>query len=501
MFDENLAITALRVSNGHIVLKSANGVMFVTDLNGKVVIPQGIITGTEKVTIDNTVRVLTNELIVTNPNYDSNATDNKAYTCVYRASTGSLVCRVKNAGANLGCLQGFDKDYIVSTGTTEDGTDVSRIFHIPANGTTPANVSGTEYGSYYSNGESDYYNEITYMGEGKFFIHEDWTVEKEEDYTYHYNDEYRKVVRFIYDANTDSRVAYKSEYYFLNLANHYYGSERNGIANKNFLRDGYYYASYCIYVDEIKEGYYDQFILDKDFNIIYSLTGNFGASRETLTEVDSVSYYDLAMLFVDGVGIVPLPSKELRVVDDKGNTLFTVNKAITGAAYNNGMIIATSLNSKGQTVYGVYDLTGKEIVPFSKGFTEINPFLGYYTVAKLDGKTVLLSKDGTIVEKMSDNATEPFQDIAKTSSNTDIYKLGCYMFAETRTSELTGEQVKYYGIKNLSTDVNNNVLIEANMVSGSLLYAPTGNPDMVYVFAKFEGSDTFTVYKLTTDKN
>ena len=140
-------------------------------------------------------------------------------------------------------------------------------------------------------------------------------------------------------------------------------------------------------------------------------------------------------------------------------------------------------------------------MPFSKGFTEINPFLGYYTIAKLDGKTVLLSKDGTIVEKMSDNKTEPFADIAKTSSSTDIYKLGCYMFAETRTSDLTGEQVKYYGIKNLSTDVNNNVLIEANMVSGSLLYAPTGNPDMVYVFAKFEGSDTFTVYKLTTDNN
>ena len=470
--------------------------MFVTDLSGKVVLAQGIVTGTENVTIDNTIRVLTNELIAVNPNYDRNATDNKAYTCVYRASTGKLACRIKNAGANLSALQGFDDDYIVSTGTTEDSVDVSRIFRIPANGADVVNLSGTEYGSYYSNGESNYYNEITYMGEGKFFIHEDWTVNKEDDYTYHYNDEYVKVARFIYDANTDSRTSYKTEYYFLNLANHYYGAERNGIANKNFLRDGYYYASYCIYVDADREGYYDQFILDKDLHVVYSLTGNFGATRDTLTEVDSVSFYDLALLFVDGIGIVPLPSESLRVIDDKGNTLFTIDKAITGAAYNNGMVIATSLNAKGQTVYAVYDLTGKEIVPFSKGFTEINPFLGYYTLAKLDGKTVLLSKDGNVVEKMSDNETVPFADIAQTSSKADIYKLGCYMFAETRVSELTGKETKYYGVKNLSTDVDNNVLIPANMVSGSLMYAPTSNPDQVYVFAKTEGSDNFVVYKL-----
>ena len=496
MFQENLAITALRVANGHIVLKSANGVIFVTDLNGKVVIPQGIITGAEKATIDSTVRVLTNELIVTNPNYDKNATDNKSYTCVYRASTGRLACRVKNAGADLACLQGFDNDYIVSTGTKEDNVEVSRIFRIPASGADVINIAGTEYGSYYSNGESDYYNEITYMGDGKFFIHEDWTVDKEEDYTYHYNDEYVKVVRFIYYANLDSRVAYNSNYYFLNLANQYYGSERNGIANKNFLRDGFYYASYCIYVDSNKEGYYDQFILDDGFNIVYSLSGNFGAPKDTITEVDTISYYDLALLFVDGIGIVPLPSHNLRVVDDKGNTLFTIDKAITSAAYNNGMIIATSLNAKGQTVYAVYDITGKEIVPFSKGFTEINPFLGYYTLAKLDGKTVLLSKDGNVVEKMSDNETVPFGDIAQTASKSDIYKLGSYMFAETRTSTTTGNETKYYGIKNLSTDVNSNVLIPANMVSGSLMYAPASNPNQVYVFAKYEGSDSFVVYKL-----
>ena len=109
---------------------------------------------------------------------------------------------------------------------------------------------------------------------------------------------------------------------------------------------------------------------------------------------------------------------------------------------------------------------------------------------------MLLSKDGNVVEKMSDNETVPFGDIAQTSSKSDIYKLGSYMFAETRVSDVTGENVKYYGVKNFSTDVNNNVIIPANMVSGSLMYAPTATPDKVFVFAKFEGSDNFVVYRL-----
>ncbi len=496
MFGENLAITALRVKDGVILCKSSNGVVFATDYNGKIIIPQGVIVGAENANIDSVITVLTSELIAVNPNYDTNASDNKAYTGIYRVSTGKIHTRIKNAGAVLANLQGFDNDYVVTSGTTEDGVDVSRIFKIPTSGDVQ-NTVGTEYGSYYSNGENDYYNEITYMGEGKFFIHEDWTVTKDDDYSYHYNDEYVKVSRFIYNADTDSRTAYTvDDYYFLNLANNYYGSERNGIATKGILKDGYYYASYCIFVDDKKEGYYDQFILDKDLNVVYSLTNNFGADRNTLTDAESVSYFDLALLFVDGIGIVPLPSASLKVVNTKGETLFTINKTVTSAAYNNGMVIASSLNSKGQTIYAVYDLNGKEVVSFDRGFTEINPFLGYYTVAKLDGKTVLLSKDGNVVEKMSDNTTVPFADMAQTSGKADIYKLGAYMFTEERTSELTGEKVKYFGVKNLSTDVTSNLLIPANMVSGSLMYAPSSTPDQVYVFAKYEGKDTFTVYKL-----
>ena len=494
---ENLAITALRVSNGCIILKNVNGEMYVTDFDGKVVV-KDVVVGASSKAIDDVIKVLDGELIAVNPLYDANAS-NSTYTSIYRKSTGKLACRVRNAGGELSAVAGFDGKYVVVSNTTEDSIDYTRIFSITQSGEA-VNLDGTEKASYYDNGEDNYYNEITYMGNGQFFIHEDWIVEKEDDYTYYYNNEYRKVTRFVYDIEEDRRTAFKSDHYFLNLTNHYYGGERTGIGTRNILKDGYYYASYCIVVDSEKNGYYDQFILDQDFNVVCSLSGNFGESSNKNVEVDSVSYFDLALLYVDGIGVSPLPSSNIRAVDRDGNTIFTVEKTVTSAVYNNGVIIATTLNSSGATIYAVYDIKGKEIVPFSEGYTEINPFLGYYTTAKKDGKLVLLSKDGTVVEKMSDNETVPFGDIARTSSKTEIYKLGAYMFAETRKNA-SGEDTMYLGIKNLSADVNNNVILEANMLAGSMMYSPTNSPDIVFVFAKFEGKDEMVVYRLTTDKN
>ena len=497
---ENLAVTALRVANGYIILKNVNGDMSVVDYNGKVVL-RDIVTGASAVAIDNAIKVLDGELVAVNPLYDKDQSSSTAYTSIYRVSTGALACRVKNAGGDISKVAGFDGKYVVVSNTTEDSVDFTRIFAIPQKG--GANLDGTEKGSYYDNEEDNYYNEITYMGNGEFFIHEDWTVTEEDNYTYHYNDEYRKVTRFIYNADDDKRRAYDSDYYFLNLTNHYYGAERSGVGTRNILKEGYYYASYCIMVDTKKEGYYDQLILDSDLNIVCSLSGNYGATKDTLTDVDSVSYFDLMLLYTDGVGVVPLPSAQLRVVDKDGKVIFTVDKTVTSAVYNNGMIIASALAKSGSTVYGVYDMAGNEIVSFSEGYTEIKPFLGYYTIAKKDGKIFLISKDGNVVETMSDNQTEPLKDIAITSGadgSLPIYKLGSYMFVEVRKNA-DGNDVKYFGVKNLSTDMSNNVIIEANMVAGSMLYAPTANPDQVFVFAKFEGKDEFVVYRLTSNNN
>ena len=494
MFDEGLAITAFRVANGCIIVKNVNGEMYVTDFNGKLILDD-VVAGASSKNIDAVIKVLDNELIAINNVYDKNASSNKAYTSIYRVSTGKVVARVKNVGGALSALAGFDGKYVVATGTKEDGVTMSRIFCIPQDGEVE-NLDGTEKGSYYDNGEDNYYNEITYMGGGRFFIHEDWTVTKEDEYTYFYNDEYMKVIRFIYNADTDTRTIYDTNYYFLNLANYYYGSERSGIGTKNLLHDGYYYASYCIYVDESKEGFYDQFILDEDLNIVYSLSNNFGSAKDKLQDVDSVSYFDLAWNFVDGIGIVPLPSAQLRVINTKGEILFDIKKTVTSAVYNNGVIIASAPNTKGTTtIYAVYDMNGNEIVPFSEGYTEINPFLGYYTTAIKDEKLVLLSKDGEVVEKMSDNETEPFADIAKTG----LYRLGCYVYKEVKKNA-EGKDTTYVGVKNLSSDVNNNIIIEANMLPETAIYVPKDSPDQIYIFAKYEGKEEIVIYKIITDE-
>lgn len=493
MFPENLAINALRVKNGVIVVKDVNGDVSVFDTNGRIIIARGVISGLgSSDTIDKAVNVLSEDLIAVNPNFDKNATSNKSYTTIYRISTGKPVIRIKNAGADVTKLAGFDKDYVVATDTTEDSTDVSRIFKIPTSANEVVNYDGTEYGSYYDNGEDEYYNEITYMGNGKFFIHEDWLVDKDEDenadFTYFYNGDYYMVYRYIYDANSDSRKAFEADYYFLNLSNKYYGSERTGISASAILKDGYYYATYCIIVDSNKNGYYDQFILDEKFNIVCSLSGNLGISGSNNEDADDVSYFDLALSFVDGVGVVPLPTSGLRAVDGNGNVIFE-DKSITvnSAAYNQGMIVAAITNASGDVVYGAYTADGERVADFK--YSSISPFLGYYTIATLNGTEVLLSKDGKVVEAMSDNS-KPFADMAKTTSKTSIYKLGCYMFTETR------DGVSYFGIKNFNANVEKNVIMEANMLKGSLLYAPDGSPTDVFVFAKYSENDTFAVYKL-----
>lgn len=492
-FGENLAINALRVKDGVVVLKDVNGDITVCRPNGSVIISRGIISGlSSSDTIDGAVNVLSEDLIAVNPKFDKNATSNKDYTTIYRISSGKPVVRIKNAGGDVSCLAGFDNDYVVSTGTTEDSTDVSRIFKIPAESATLTTFDGTEYGYYPDNGQDEYYNEITYMGGGKFFVHEDWEVdpddEENNDYDYKYNDTYYKTYRYIYDANSDSRKTFESDYYFLNLSNKYYGAERTGISAKSIIKDGYYYATFCIVVDSNKNGYYDQFILDEKFNIVCSLSSNLGISVGNAEDSGNISYYDLALSFVDEIGVVPLPTSGLRAVDRNGNVIFEDKTVtVTGAAYNSGMIIATGLNSNGDTVYGAYNLDGVRVAEFK--YTSIDPFLGYYTTAVLNGSVVLLSKDGKVVEKMSDNSV-PFADMAKTSSKTSIYKLGCYMFTETR------DGTSYFGIKNLNANVEKNVIIDANMISGSLLYSPEGSPADVFVFAKYSENDTFAVYKL-----
>ncbi len=503
LFPESTAIVAVKVYFGLYVIQSADGGVSVYDKNGRLKIARANVQGTvttgsggtlTKTDLTKVVNVLSKELIAVSPTYDVNKSADSSYTSIYRVSTGKVACRVKNVGATLTKIDGFDNDYVVVTGTVEDSKDTSRIFKIRAGVPSAVeNMSGTEYGTVSDNGETEYYSEITYMGDGRFFIHEDWQVKAEEDYTYLYEGIYMKVSRHIYDADADSISVYNSDKYFLNLANNYYDSTRNGISTSSFLQSGYFYATYCITVDSDKNGYYDQFILDGNLNVVLSLSGNFGITSKSVTEVSEVAFYDLALIFTDGYGVVSVLPSMLRIYDKSGKILAENDTyTITTAGLNNGMIIATALDTDGDTVYGGFNVKGEIVIPFN--YTKIDPFMGYYTIAeRKDGANtvrVLLSLDGVEITQMSDYSVA-LGDITKNSTGTPIYKVGCYMFTVTDSENKTT-----YGIKNLNADVSKNVVLPATMVTGSTLYAPTNSPTDVFVFAKFSDTDTFTIYRL-----
>lgn len=495
LFPVNMAISAIRVSKGYILVKSHDGTVSVYNSNGKVLISRKNIVNASSANIDDVVKVLSPELIAVAPAYDANKGES-GYNTIYRVSTGKPACRVKNDGAAISNLSGFDNDFVLAS-ASENGDETNRIFKIPSGDVqTIENLSGTQKGTFVSNGEEEYYAEVTYMGDGKFFVAEDWHSTKD-DYDYSDGDVYYKNSRHIYNANDDTLSVFERDYYFLNLSNKYYDGSRSGIAPSSFLNDGYFYASYGVTVHgEDKEGWYDQFILDKDLNIVISLSGNFGIEIDSIKNSTEVNYFDLALKFTDGVGIVPILSSKLRAIDRNGKTLFETDDeySIVTATLNNGMIVCTTVINN-TTMYGAYNTQGKLVVPFE--YTNIDPFLGYYTIAEktVDGsKTrVLLGKDGKELTAMSD-FTAPLADMTMGTSTAGksvaMYKTGCYCF----NKEIDG--TTYFGVKNLDANVTKNVLIDATMVTGSFLYAPTNYPTSVFVFAKFSTDGAFTIYRL-----
>lgn len=491
LFPEATAITAIKALEGLYVIKSGDGTVSVYNSAGKLKISRANIRGVGSSAITSVVNVLSSELVAVGASFDANSGGSN-YTSIYRVSTGKVACRVKNQGGSIIKLDGFDNDYVVAADTTEDNKATSRIFKIPAGApSSPVNYDGTQLGTFVDNDGTDYYIEITYMGGGRFFVHEDWSVTEKDDYTYFDGDVYKTVSRHIYNAANDTLSVYNSNHYFLNLSNKYYGSGRTGIAADGFLNDGFYYASYCMSVDENKIGLYDQFILDENLNVVLSLSGNLGINMDKVDAVDEVSYFDLAMIFTDGIGVVPVLTSIMRGYNRDGSVRFENKEhSISTAAYNNGVIIATKTVNN-TTTYGAFNMDGTLIIPFN--YTKIDPFTGYYTIAEktVNNATVrvLISKDGKEISAMSDLSV-PLADLAKTSGGTAIYKVGCYMTTAVR------DGVTYYGIKNLDANVSNNVIMENNLVTGSVLYAPTTSPQDVFVFAKFSATDNFTVYRL-----
>ncbi len=510
---DEIGVSALRVKDGLIVCKFANGEAGVLNQNGETVLSRTKIGANDdssrslvNVNIDNAVKVLDGGLVAVAAQYDTQG--KTGYTSIYRPTTdgalnerGSLVCRVKNTDNKLSYVKGFDSKYVTVVGNKAG----DEIFAIPQSaGDVVQNLDSTTNGTVSTNNNKNYSSEITYIGGGRFFIHEDWTVENTEDYTYYDGFDYYVFKRRIYTPDNDASSEYtaNADKVFLYLENKYYGGDKGGIDTTSYLKDGFIYASYGLTIIG-KVGFYDQFILDENLNVVMSLTGNYGVTIKDQKK-EKVGYFDLIMQCVDGYYYVPLHPSEVNVYDKGGNLVgHNDRSAVLQQELSNNMIVAaiTDPQDSKQTLYGAFNLYGQEVVPFE--YLSLSAFRGSYTIGqKLDGEKVkkyyIVGADGKTVDRMSDGS-EPLKDMAYVkSSNEGIYKIGCYMFSVTQKGD-DGKDVTRYGIKNFNPNVQKNVVMPATMTSGCTLYAPSSSPSNVFVFDKISASSgevSYNVYRL-----
>lgn len=491
-------ISAIKIYGALALIRFNNNTASVINLaNGRTVVKQSDTVGiSEKVT--EAVSVLDSELVAVNPAYSTVCTGTD-YTPIYRVSTGELVFKVYNKGGSLDCVYGFDGRYVLvenQSGTSSSKEYASYLYSMPEKASSALEVKPSEACTYDRASEKDdYYSEATYLGEGKFYVHEEWTVSSSDDYTYSYSGEYYKVYRYIVTPENGQRTAYNSSYYFLNCVNSYFekATSRCNVAPTSFLQSGYIYSSFGLYVPESKEAEYDQFVLDKDLNVVLSLTNNWGIELEYV-ERDVIGVYDLLLQFQDGYGFAPLAPSALRLFDENGKIVLEEKQyPLSAVNIHDGMIIAQTVKDS-KTLYGAFDMNGELVIPFE--YSYIEAYRGYYTYAvrASDSTAVLLGRDGSVLEYMSDGS-KPLSDIAVTGKKTKIQKRGCYMYTTT-----TADGTTVYGIKNYNADVESNVVLEAQFLKGCTLYSPSIDANSVFVFGQTEENGPVKIYRLLSDE-
>ena len=514
IFPLYIGVVALRVKDGIIACKFSNGEAGVFDYNGNALLSRRKVSGAKNVKIDNIIKILDGTMIAVSSTYDKNA--KSGYTSIYRTTRngkaeerGELVCRVKNTSGSLSYVNGFEGRYVSVVGNT----DGAYMFAVPDHAGNPvANLDGGN-GFIAMESKDDYFAEITYIGGGRFLVHEDWTVESSEEYSYYDGNDYYVFRRKIYTADSDSLSDYTAngDKVFLNLTNKYYDSSKAGIDVKAYLKDGYMYASYGLNIVD-KRGFYDQYVLDGDLNVVMSLTGNFGTTLDG-QDKDEVSVFDLIMTAADGNYYVPyLPSKVAVYNGNCDKLGENTNYKVKSQNIAGGVLIACIEDPDGSDddMYTLFDLQGNELtekytlesgkVKYRK-YTQLAAFRGFYSIARRpneDGVATyyLIGRDGVEVTELSDGSV-PFSDIATTSSKTAIFKIGCYMYKKTTSKD--GNDVTLYGIKSFNANAEKSVLIEATMETGAVLYAPSNSPADVFVFEKITGQDgtvTYAVHRL-----
>lgn len=430
---------------------------------------------------------------------------------IYSVAKKEMIGRLEFSIARaLSYIEGFD-NYVVMTGEKSAldyaQTKIVKLSDDVENLPSLEVIKPTNNGEFtaFTSNTTDFID-VTYFGGGKFLIHQE-TVGSKDAYFYkelgesEETDKFWQVYRWIYQADTDTRTVYESDILLLSIVNEHYrysAKKKDSFDASAFLKPGYSYVGYALYRNSDKTTDYDQFIIDRDFNIVLSLSRNFGMNFENEEDVVSTSFYELILTYAGGRGVVQVGTGIMRLYGEDGSVVCENDEHdyIT-AAYNSGMVVCSILdtvNTTGTTkkyLFGAIDEQGNITVPFI--YTKLSMFTGFYAIGERDinGKTavVLVGKNGYETQLGLNGIPAKEYSLRYNSAGTPIYKAGCYVYYSGEGDNLL------YGLKNTNINVNQNVITGLKFKQ-VVLYSPEKGYGLVYAVVKEQGKATYDIYKL-----
>lgn len=206
------------------------------------------------------------------------------------------------------------------------------------------------------------------------------------------------------------------------------------------------------------------------------------------------------MQCVDGYYYNPLLPSEFNVYDKDGNRIgHNGRNDIKQQELSNNIFVAAvndpdDTSSNPDQLYGAFNLNGDVVIPFK--YYTLSAFRGSYTVGQTKNdqgvKTwFIVGSDGKQITEMSDGSTPlskmKSQPIPKAILYTKSAAICTKSTAERRiatTRPYTTTASKF------QPERKQNVVMNATMSAGSVLYAPTSSPSNVFVFDKVTGVRT-----------
>lgn len=316
---------------------------------------------------------------------------------------------------------------------------------------------------------------VSYIGNNNFYCAEmvklakSSTSEGETEEEYDYVDlsgNKCKIDIFGFNAKTGSKKTMSDEMIFSSIVNRYY-EEESGIEISKYLNDGFSYVSVGLVKTDDKNTQFEAFIIDSDFNVVASMTTEYGYFNPTS---DGNSYRDMLIEYSGGIGIGVTNEKgPLAIYDRNGKcVLFKDDADYSKITFGGGVVTALRTDKDGTSRYVAYDLDGTEVVGFQQGFTALSKFVGGYAIGV--AKNYSSSSDCLIVS--ADGKVYPSQAYA--SKSTYFYCPGAQVsknsegkFGLLSVAEVAVLLVDYVADNVILTNYDGGVVIYYTEVNGA----------------------------------